>query len=386
MTTQKRIFISAGESSGDFHAAGLVRELLNLNTDLQIEGLGGDNLSKLGVKLLYHTRDLAAMGFWEVIKKLSFFMDVRNDCHKLLMDKKPDLVILVDYPGFNLRLARDAYRLGIPVVYFILPQVWAWKPNRIESLNKYCQMLISILPFEKDFFARYNTEVEYVGHPFTDTIPDEADVSGIRKQLNLAETDKLICLLPGSREQELERNLPPMIEALTILKQKFKNLKGVIIKAENLEIDLYSKKIGKAVDYIEITESEKYSYIKASDSVMVASGTATLETAICGTPGVVVYKTSPLTYFLAKRLVKIDTIALANIVAGERVFPELIQKDAAPERIANEIDKILSDQNHYNDIRNRLSNIREKLEPKGSYARAAKLIYDKFLAENNQET
>ncbi len=386
MTTKKRIFISAGESSGDFHAAGLVREMLKLNPDLEIVGLGGDNLSELEVKLLYHTRDLAAMGFWEVIKRIGFFMKVKNDCIRKIREAKPDLVMLVDYPGFNLRLARDAYRMGIPVVYFILPQVWAWKPNRIEILNKYCSMLISILPFEKEFFARYNTEIEYVGHPFTDIIPEEVDTIEVKKRLKMDESDKLVCILPGSREQEIEINLPPMIKALAILKQKFENLKGVIIKAENLEIYLYSKKIGREVDHIEIMQSEKYSHIKAADAVMVASGTATLETAICGTPGVVVYKTSPLTYFLARRLVKIDSIALANIVAGERVFPELIQKDADPERIANEIDKILSDKNHYNDIRNRLSSIREKLEPKGSYARAAKLIYGKFLAENNQET
>ncbi|MBD3216776.1 MAG: lipid-A-disaccharide synthase [candidate division Zixibacteria bacterium] len=385
MTSKKRIFISAGESSGDFHASGLVKELLKLNPDLKIEGLGGDNLSILGVKLLYHTRDLAAMGFWEVIKKLSFFMDVRNDCRKHLMDKKPDLIILVDYPGFNLRLARDAHALGIPVVYFILPQVWAWKPNRIEALKKYCNMLISILPFEKEFFARYNTEVEYVGHPFTDTIPDETDLSEIKTKLNLAETAKLICMLPGSREQELERNLPPMVEAFSILKQKHGNIKGVIIKAENLSADLYLKIIGKGNESIELVERDKYDYIKASNAVMVASGTATLETAVCGTPGVVVYKTSLFTYLLAKRLVKIDMIAMANIVAGERVFPELIQKDAAPERIADEIDKILSDKSYSDDIKKRLSNIREKLEPGGSYGRAAKLINRDFLQEHSSQ-
>ncbi len=385
MISKKRIFISAGESSGDFHASGLVKELLKLNPDLEIEGLGGDNLSNLGVKLLYHTRDLAAMGFWEVIKKLSFFMDVRNDCRRHLMDKKPDLVILVDYPGFNLRLAKDAYALRIPVVYFILPQVWAWKPNRIEALNKYCNMLISILPFEKEFFARYNTEVEYVGHPFTDTIPDDIDISGIRKRLNLDENDKLICLLPGSREQELERNLPPIFAAFSILKRKHGNIKGIIIKAENLSADLYLNIIGKEKESIELVESGKYDYIMASDAVMVASGTATLETAVCGTPGVVLYKTSLFTYLLAKRLVKIDMIAMANIVAGERVFPELIQKDAAPERIAYEIDKILSDKRYSDDIKKRLSNIREKLAPGGSYGRAAELISRDFLQEHSSQ-
>jgi lipid-A-disaccharide synthase len=325
------------------------------------------------------------MGFWEVIKKLRFFMDVGNDCRKSLIDKRPNLIILVDYPGFNLRLAKDAHALGIPVVYFILPQVWAWKPNRIEALNKYCDMLISILPFEEEFFFRYNTEVKYVGHPFTDAIPDDSDLSRIKQKLNLSDTDRLICMLPGSREQELERNLPSMFKAFSILKQKYGNIKGVIIKAENLGAESYSKIIGKENKSIELVDGDKYDLIKTSHAVMVASGTATLETAVCGTPGVVIYKTSLFTYLLAKRLVKIDMIAMANIVAGERVFPELIQKDAAPERIADEINKILSDKKYSDDIKKRLSNIREKLEPGGSYARAAELINREFLQEHNSQ-
>jgi lipid-A-disaccharide synthase len=381
MKPTRHIFISAGEASGDFHAAGLVKELKAIDSNLQMTGLGGDGLQEEGAKLLYHCRDLAAMGFWEVFRKLRFFLKVRRDCLKVLKTGKPDLVILVDYPGFNLKLAKDASRLGIPVVYFILPQVWAWKPKRTEALKKYCRMLISILPFEKEFFAEYNAQIEYVGHPLIDIIPGDGNASELKSKLGIEEDKKLVCLLPGSRMQELERNLPPMVGAMKFLYKKLDKLQVAIIRARDLSQDLYDSIIADHTGKFHVVEHDKYDYIKTADAAVVASGTATLETAICGTPGVVIYKTSPMTYFLAKRMIKIDMIALANLVAGEKVFPELIQGNARPEMIAKEIEKILTDKSHAEQVKSRLSKIRNRLEPAGAYNRAAKLIYDNFLAK-----
>jgi lipid-A-disaccharide synthase len=380
MTVKKRIFISAGEQSGDMHAAGLVRELLRLSLNLEIAGLGGDNLEKLGVKLLYHCRDLAAMGFWEVAKQISFFFDVRNDCVKYMKDQRPDLTILVDYPGMNLKLAKVSHGMNIPTAYFIMPQVWAWKPKRIYSLKRYCHSLLSILPFEREFFNKYDAEVNYIGHPLIDIIPEDADKNAIRKRLGLEPGRKIITFLPGSREQELHRNLPPMRDAFRLLRKKYEHITGVIIKASDLSIERYKNILHDQYDAFQIVTENKYEYIKTSDAAVVASGTATLETALCGTPAVVVYRTSLLTYMIAKRLVKIDTIALANLVAGEKVFPELIQNRATAENISAKIAEILDNQKYADDIREKLAGIRHSLKPEKAYNRGAKLLFEKYLS------
>jgi len=380
MTAKKRIFISAGEQSGDMHAAGLIRELLRLSPNLEIAGLGGDNLEKLGVKLLYHCRDLAAMGFWEVAKRIRFFFDVRNDCVKYMKDHRPDLTILVDYPGMNLKLAKVSHGLNIPTAYFIMPQVWAWKPKRIYSLKRYCHSLLSILPFEREFFNKYDAEVNYIGHPLIDIIPQDPDKNAIRKKLGLEQGRKIITFLPGSREQELHRNLASMRDAFKLLRKKYENITGVIVKASDLSIERYKNILRDQYDAFKIVSENKYDYIKTSDAAVVASGTATLETALCGTPAVVVYRTSPLTYVIAKRLVKIDTIALVNLVAGEKVFPELIQNQATAENIRAKVAEILDNQKYADDIREKLAGIRHSLKPEKAYERGAKLLFEKYLS------
>jgi lipid-A-disaccharide synthase len=379
MTSKKHIFISAGETSGDIHASGLISELLRLTPELEISGLGGSNLQNLGTKLLYHSRDLAAMGFWEVATKIGFFMKVKRDCHRFLKDHKPDLIILVDYPGLNLNLAKAAFNLGIPVVYFIMPQVWAWKPKRIYSLKKYCSRLLSILPFEVEFFNKFDTEIDFIGHPMIDLISPTVNPSECRQKLQLEDNMKVITMLPGSRMQVMNKNLPVMISALRILHDKYKNVSGIIVKAPDLKTKLYQDLIGNAPDNVKIIDEDKYEYMKASDAVMVASGTATLETALCGTPGVVIYRTSQLTYFLVKHMININNIALANLVAGETVFPELIQQKATPENIAAAISRYIDDAGYFDNVLERISQIRSKLEPKGAYARGAEIIYNHFL-------
>ncbi len=380
MTATKRIFISAGEQSGDMHAAGLIRELLRLSPNLEIAGLGGDNLEKLDAKLLYHCRDLAAMGFWEVAKRLSFFFDVKNDCVKYMKAQKPDLTILVDYPGLNLKLAKVSHSQNIPTAYFIMPQVWAWKPKRIYSLKRYCRSLLSILPFEREFFNKYNAEVDYIGHPLIDIISEDTDKNAVRKKLGLKPDRKIITFLPGSREQELHRNLPPMRDAFKLLRKKYEHITGIIIKASDLPIERYKNILHDQYGAFQIVSENKFDYIKASHAAVVVSGTATLETALCGTPAVVVYRTSPLTYIIAKRLVKIDTIALANLVAGEKVFPELIQNRATAENISAKTAEILDNQKHADDIREKLAGIRHSLEPEKAYERGAKLLFEKYLS------
>ena len=379
MTTKKRIFISAGEPSGDIHAAGLLKELLLLSPNIRISGLGGDELEKLGARLLYHCRDLAAIGFWEVAKKIGHYIKVKNDCARFMKEQKPDLTILVDYPGMNLKLARISHNLDIPTAYFILPQVWAWNSKRTFGLKKYCHQLISILPFEVDFFNKFGVQIDYIGHPLIDIIPKETNRTALRQRLGFEQDRKIIAFLPGSRGQELQRNLPPMRDAFRLLQNQYGNITGIIIKAPALGVEQYKDILKDRSDSFEIINENRYDYIKACDAAVVASGTATLETALCGAPAVVVYRTSMLTYFIAKRVVQIDTIALANLVAKEIIYPELVQKKATAENIFMELKRIIDDNRHADDVRRRLTGIRESLKPYGAYARGAKLIYERYL-------
>ncbi len=380
MTSPIKIFIAAGESSGDIHAAGLLKELQKLNDNLLVSGLGGENLKSLGADLLYRVRDLAALGFWEVAGKIGFYLKVKKDCVKHFRENRPDLVILVDYPGMNLKLAKAAHKLNIPVVYFILPQVWAWKEKRVRALKKYCDMLISILPFEKDFFAKHDTQVEYVGHPLLDLIPLSDPLSNPKEAVDLAPEEKLVVLMPGSRTQEIEKNLPVMLDALKLVRLRHNDIKAIIIKAPDIDTDAYKKYLDDDYkSYISLQHKDKYRIIEASDAALVASGTATLETAICRTPGIVVYRISTLTYLLARMFVKVKQIALANLVAGEVVFPELIQHNANPRRIAADLENLLTDVHRRMQIKEFLARIRGELEPHGAYRNAAGLISDKFL-------
>ena len=377
MTNKKRIFFSAGEQSGDMHTAGLITELLKLYPDLRMSGLGGDGMRELGVDLLYHCRDLAALGFWEVARKIGFFMRVKRECVEQFKNNRPDLVVLTDYPGLNLKLASECHKLGIPVAYFVMPQVWAWKAKRALLLKKYCNLLLSILPFEAEFFGQFEAEVEYVGHPLIDKIPENPDVSRLREQLGIK--NKSVCLLPGSRLQELNKNLQPMIEAVELMRADIPNLTVFLIKASDLDDANYRAILGDKFDKFELVRQDKYDYIRAVDCALVASGTATLETALCGTPAVVMYRTSAVTYELARRLIKLDHIALANIVAGREVFPELIQHEATPAKLAEIARSLLTDTEKNGATRAELNKLRIKLQPSGAYTRAAKLICDRLL-------
>ena len=377
MTSTKRIFFSAGEQSGDMHSAGLIAEMLKLYPELQMSGLGGDNMRELGVDLLYHCRDLAAMGFWEVARKIGFFMKVKRDCVELFKNNRPDLVVLTDYPGLNLKLAAECHKLKIPVAYFILPQVWAWKAKRALLLKKYCDLLLSILPFEAEFFKKYETEVEYVGHPLIDRIPENPDIGLLKERLGIK--NKSVCLLPGSRMQELTKNLKPMIEAVDLLRRDMPELAVFVIKASDLGDDSYREILGVNFDKVQVVKEKKYDYLQACDCALVASGTATLETALCGTPAAVMYRTSAVTYELARRLIKLNYISLANIIAGREVFPELIQHDASPLKMADVAKSFLTDTERNNTTRAQLNKLRIKLQPSGAYRRTAGLIHERLL-------
>ena len=369
---KKRVFISSGEASGDLHAAGLISELKKLNPDLDFWGLGGDRLASQGVEILFHISRLSTMGFAEVVRRLPFFRRVFKAVIRRFESERPDAAILVDYPGMNFRFAERLNDLGIPFVYYILPQVWAWHKSRIEKMKRWNAKFISILPFEPKFYAEHGLDVEFFGHPLVDLAKTDILPEDFRQSLNIESGEKLIALLPGSRTQEIDRILPVMLSGLEPVCQEFRNIRAVCRPADRSQNSIYARIIDASGAGAEIYNGALYSLLTAADLTLVTSGTATVETAICNSPAIVLYRTNPLTYMIAKRLVTINNIAMANIIAGETVYPELIQGNASPRKLTSEILRFLRDGKYSDSIRFKISKVSMLLGEKGAYKRAAR--------------
>src|SRR3989338_3706022 len=350
MSSPKHIFLVAGEASGDLHASHLAEELRTLNPSLSFSGVGGPLMQKAGVELYEDLTKIAVVGFVEVLKH---FLEFRRFFH-LVLDKirtaKPDAVILVDYPGFNLRLAKELKKLGIKVIYYISPQVWAWKENRVEAIRRDVDKMLVLFEFEKEFYAKRGLDVEFVGHPLIDSIKVTKSRKQFLESIGLSDNKLTVGLLPGSRRKEIENLLPAMLEAADILNREFNGkIQFLLLKAPNIAMDFVARYLRSNIVSnlrvvtlpLTIIDGQTYDGINASDVCMVASGTATLETAIIGKPMVVAYKTSLLTYWLAKNLVKISNIALVNVVAQKRIVAECVQFDATGVKLAAEVRNIL---------------------------------------------
>ena len=367
------LLLIAGEPSGDMHAAALISELQKIRSDISVFGIGGDALAAAGMELLYHIKDMAFLGLIEVIKHLPFIRRVQSDILGRARREKPAAAILVDYPGFNLRIARSLKKIGIPVVYYISPQLWAWGKGRVEKIRRYVDKLLVVFPFEVRFYSEHGVRAEYVGHPLVDNhaglLPD--------KPKELDPHNIVIGLLPGSRRQEVAALLPEMVEAARILHREGKIKQAEIIKVDHLDITLYTSCLEGQDAFITVKEEPLYKCLPRYDAVFVASGTATLEAGYYGVPMVVVYKVNKLTYFLAKRLVKVDSIGLVNIVAETQVAPELIQDEFSAQIAAHEIEILLIPEKN-REVREKLRVIRQKLGQPGASRRAA-LAVNEFL-------
>ncbi len=367
----KTFFIIAGEASGDRHAADLVRAIQELRPDCRFIGIGGDCMRQEGVELIYPMSDLAVLGIVEIFRHLPTLYRIQNDIKRRLQ-KAIDAVILVDYPGFNLRIARMAGRMGIPVIYYICPQLWAWGQKRVEKIRKYVDLPLVIFQFEQEFFARFGIRAHWVGHPLVDQLrrlPSEAE---FRKNYGLPTDKPLVALLPGSRRMEVERLLPVMCAAMQDLTRPY-GLLPVIGKPVHLENELYHRIVGRRYP---ILERDIGALMKYAHFALVASGTATLELAFLQTPMVVLYRVSPVTYYMGRLLIKLNTIALANIVAGRPVVPELIQHRLTPERVRRYAQQYLDDSAYYNRVKAGLAQIPEILGPPGASRRAARHIVE----------
>jgi len=353
-------YFIVGEASGDLHASNLIKEISKLDENASFKGFGGERMQKQGLELNLHYSSMAFMGFWEVIKNVSAISRNFKQAKKELLEFNTDVLVLVDYPGFNMRMASFAKRHGIKVVYYITPQVWAWKESRVKKLKRDVDLLLPILPFEQDFFAKNQIESTFVGHPLLDAFKDIDSRS--------VESDKpIIALLPGSRKQEISTSLPIMMK----LVESFENYQFVIAGAPSISAAFYRNITGES--YIPILSNQTHALLKESKAAIVTSGTATLEAAILKVPQVVCYKTSAFSYFFGKLLVKVKFISLVNLIANKEVVKELIQNDFNGERLVKELHYLL-DKKNKTKIIGEYNKIIDVLGSEGASLRAAKEI------------
>ena len=352
-----KYYLIAGEASGDMHAANLMKELRFLDKEAQFQGFGGDKMQAQGLKLVKHYKEMAFMGFLEVIANLNTIRKNLTLAKIDIQSFQPDVLILIDYPGFNMRIAKFAKKLEIKVVYYIVPQVWAWKQGRVKKLKKNTDLLLPILPFEKNFFSMHGAESTFIGHPLLDELTDSSSRS----------VEPVIALLPGSRKQEIKMMLPLMME----LADHFTDYQFIIAGAPSIPLSFYRTITGDS--YLPISTDKTYEVLKGAKAAVIASGTATLEAAIIKVPQVVCYRTSRLSYLIGKQLIKVPFISLVNLILNKNVVAELVQADFNKERLILEIDKLLN-KKYRMILLQEYKNLIKKLGTKGASKRAAQEV------------
>jgi lipid-A-disaccharide synthase len=356
----KKIMIVAGEASGDQRGAEVAVELLKLDPTLSLFGIGGKEMRAASVDTVADVEQLAVMGFIEPLKHLPRILKIFKQMKNLLATEKPDLLILVDYPGFNLRLAKVAKSLGIKVLFYISPQVWAWRQNRVKKIAKVVDHMAVLFPFEEKFYQAHHVPVTYVGHPLTQKIKNAPSQTEARQQLTIADNQVVITLMPGSRHSEVEKLLPLMLQSAQQIAEQKANCQFVLalastINRANIETQLNNFKLDVMISDNSIIA------VTAADAVITASGTATLETALLNKPMVIVYKVNKLSAAIAKRVIKIPHISLCNIVAEKGVVKEFLQENATADNITNEILQIINNESYHHTMLNDLKAINTKL-------------------------
>jgi lipid-A-disaccharide synthase len=367
----RRVMIIAGEASGDLHGSGVVRELKRANPGIEIFGVGGDRMKQEGMQLIYHVNELGFMGFLEVIKHLPVIRSMKSTLETVLRHKKPDVVLLIDYPGFNLRFARTAKRSGAKVVYYISPQVWAWHRSRVRKMRGIVDKMLVIFPFEVDLYHKDGIDAEFVGHPLLEVLKSDLDRRGFGKRYGLAADKKVLALLPGSRKQEIEMIFPEMLKAARSIARD-EDMEVVVAVAPTLQEDYFRTFYN--LEGVRLVKDASYNVMQNSDFALVTSGTATLETGLFGTPMVVVYKTSWPTYIIGRLLIRVKNIGLVNIVAGKQIVPEFIQYRATAPTLAREVLAILRNGELLTTMKQELAMVRGKLGERGASSRVAQRI------------
>jgi lipid-A-disaccharide synthase len=369
----KRIMIVAGEASGDMYGARLVSEALQLDPGLRFQGVGGSAMRAAGVETLIDANDLAVMGLVEVLAHFRVIARAFATLKRIIRTSPPALLILIDYPGFNLRLAAVAKAAGVPVLYYISPKVWAWRPGRARQIARTVDRIAVIFPFEVPIYEKVGAAVTFVGHPLLEMVQPTMSRPEALSAFGLTGPGQVVGLFPGSRRSEIRALLPVMLAAATLLAQRCPGLQFVLPLASSIEPELVDGFLAQAAVPVTVVRGRNYDVIQACDAIIAASGTVTLEIALLGIPQVIIYKVAPLTYAVAKRLVTVAHVGICNIVADERVVPELLQHEAEPARIAAEIGRFLLEADYRGTVTAKLQGIREKLGTSGASRNVAML-------------
>lgn len=366
-----KYYLISGEASGDLHGSNLLKALKQQDPEAVFRCWGGDRMQAEGAVLVKHYKDLAFMGFSEVLMNLRTIARNFSLCEKDLLDYKPDVLILIDYPGFNLRMARFAHQHGIKVIYYISPQVWAWKKSRVFTIKKVVDRMLVILPFEKEFYARYGVEVDYVGHPLLDSLASENSETQVHETfagIN-PENKKIIALLPGSRKQELQRILPEMLKIISLYNNDYQ---WIISGVKSIEPEFYTSLFQGL--RLPIVYGQTYPLLKQATAAIVTSGTASLETALLRCPQVICYKGSAVSFAIAKRIVDVKYIGLPNLIMDKPVVKELIQNELNTGNLKNELDQLLTNEAYRRQIQQDYEQLWSVLGGPGASARAAEII------------
>ena len=375
-----KYYVIAGEASGDLHGSNLIKELKKLDTGATFRCWGGDKMQDAGGELVKHYRELAFMGFAEVLMNLGTIFRNLRFCKKDILEQKPDALILIDYPGFNLRIAKWAKQKGLKIIYYISPQVWAWKSNRVKSMKQCIDKMLVILPFEKDYYKnKWNWEVEYVGHPLVEVI-EKSREEGVRSLESGVGSRKfsdrpIVALLPGSRKQEILKKLPVMLE----VSKSFPVYQFIVAKAPGLDENFYDKLLQPFAN-VSYVNNKTYDLLKQSKAALVTSGTATLETALFAVPEVVCYKGSWLSYQIGRRLVNVKYISLVNLIMDKPVVKELIQHNLTPQNLQKELEEILHNNERKEQLRKDYHLLKEMLVEGGNASSKAAVSITHFLS------
>ncbi len=376
LKSKKTVMIIAGESSGDIHGASLVRELKIIDPTLDVIGLGGARMKEAGVRMILDVADIAVVGVTEAFLKLPRIWMAMRRVRRMIREEGPDLLILIDFPDFNLLLASYAKKFGIRVLYYISPQVWAWRRGRIKKIQKSVDKMVVILPFEEAFYRSSQVDVTFVGHPLLDDVKTRLSPAEAKRYFQLQEGATTIALLPGSREKEVARHLPGLLKAGELINARLGSVQYVIPLADTIPEEMVLKQVSLSSLATAVVKDNIYDAIATADLAIVASGTATLETALLGKPMIIIYRVSWLSYLIGRLFIKVSHIGLVNIIAGRGIMPELIQGRANPETIALEALAILTDQARRQEMIDELSNLKDSLGRPGAAQRTARIACD----------
>jgi lipid-A-disaccharide synthase len=369
-----RLLLSCAEASGDLYAGALTRELRQREPDLQVAGLGGPHFQAAGGELIADYRGIAVTGLTEALSKIPEVLAVRRRLLASARAQKPAALVVIDSPDFNLRLAPAMKRLGVPVIYYVSPQIWAWRQRRIHAIRRFADLVLVIFPFEADLYRKHRIPVEFVGHPLVDLTVTTAPREAFLRARGLSPSAPCVALLPGSRPNEVARILPVLSAAATLMRRDVPEAQFIVARAPNLDDALFSPVA--TLDRTAVVERDTDTVLASADVAVTASGTATVQTALHNTPMVIVYRVSPISYQLLRRLVRVDAIGMVNLIAGERIVPELVQDAFTPERVAAETVSLLTDQDRTARMREGLARVRARLGAPGASGRAADAILE----------